>query len=135
MSSIPVLAKSSSVAFVCFTFLGWIVSMAAQVWPIAFMFYVWLVFAIAATRNATRTELGIRGNLLEDLFTTFIMYPNVLSQIAFQGIDREVSIHKDDLVSSDHDTYSNSEGPRQGAMAIVEKDQEKGKEKNAPAEV
>jgi len=120
-------------AFVCFTFLGWIVSMAAQVWPIAFMFYVWLVFAIAATRNATRTELGIRGNLLEDLFTTFIMYPNVLSQIAFQGIDREVSIHKDDLVSSD--TYSNYEESLPVAMAIVEKDQEEGKEKNAPAEV
>jgi choline-glycine betaine transporter len=80
-------------AFTALCWVGWISCMAAQSWAVAFMFYVWLTLTIAATRYAIRAARGIRGNLLEDVFATFIMYPNVLSQVLFQNVDAAVPIY------------------------------------------
>lgn len=79
-------------SFTAFTWVGWIASMIAAAWPVAFMFYVWFAIAVAATRHVSRERHGICGNAVEDIFAAFFLYPNVLSQVLFQHVDLETDL-------------------------------------------
>jgi hypothetical protein len=77
-------------AFTGLTWLGCILCLALQSNAIAFMFYVWFTFVVASMRLLTRHAQNIRGNLIEDVFASFILYPQVLSQVHFQHVEAQL---------------------------------------------
>jgi len=85
--------RNFSTIFTAVTWIGVIICIAIQVWPIAFMLYFWFVCNIAALRHSVRSKKNIRGNACEDFFVSALFYPQVLSQIAFEDVDSGLPIY------------------------------------------
>merc|ERR1712048_502928 len=84
--------RNFSTIFTAVTWIGVIICLFLQVWPLAFMLYFWFVVHIAALRHSMRSKKNIRGNACEDFFVSALLYPQVLSQIAFEEVDKDLSI-------------------------------------------
>mmetsp|Transcript_6463 Transcript_6463/g.11195 ORF Transcript_6463/g.11195 Transcript_6463/m.11195 type:complete len:786 (+) Transcript_6463:4776-7133(+) len=79
-------SKTNRYALAIMTTLLWCLSIGFLFWQpsLAFLAYFWFTMIVTATRNTCRAEFNLQGNAAEDVFASFVLYPQVLCQVVYQ---------------------------------------------------